>query len=90
MDGEELCELFQALGHAAVEGRELAQVFSNAGQLLVGLAQQTMGDDVGDILAGNTHLFEAIAHPAQLLGYEGEAGTVEECLLQAAQEAEGG
>jgi len=89
VDGEEPGKLVQTLGHAAVKGRELAQVLGDAGHLLVGLAEQPVGDDVGDVLAGDAHLLEAVAHPAQLLGDEGKAGAVEERLLQATEEAEG-
>ncbi len=77
MDGKELSKLVQPLGQTAVEGRELAQMLRDAGQLLVGLAQQPVGDDVGDVLAGDTHLFKAITHAAQLLGYKGKARAIE-------------
>ena len=88
MDGEEPGELAQALGQGRIEAGEGAQVLGDAGQLRVVLAQQALGDHVGDILARDAHLLEAIAHPVQLVGHEAEAWVVEERLLDACQEAQ--
>ena len=64
VDGEKLGELLQPFGHAMVEGRELAQMFGDLGQLPVALAQQTVRDHEGDVLTGDAHLFETVAHAA--------------------------
>ena len=56
MDREERDELFEAFGHAAVEGGELLKVLPNLGLLLLGLAEQAFGDDVGHVLADDADL----------------------------------
>ncbi|MEI2688596.1 MAG: hypothetical protein V9H69_02365 [Anaerolineae bacterium] len=58
--------------------------------LRVALAQQPLGHHVGDVVAGDAHLLEAVAHPAQLVGHEAKARVVEQRLLHASHEAEGG
>src|SRR5947209_19785924 len=54
------------------------------------LAEEPLGDDVGNVVASNSNLFEAILHPSQWLGDELKPRIVEERLLHSGDESEAG
>ena len=88
VDREQPHELFQSLGHAAVERDELLKMLPNLCALLVVLGQQPLGNDVGHVLPHDANLLETILYPAQALGYELEFGIVEQTLLKSGDETE--
>ena len=88
MHGEEAHELVHALVHAAVELGEGRQVLADFGLLVGGLLEQPLGHHELDVLAGDEDLLEAVLHPADAVGHEGEAGAVENGFLDAGDEAE--
>jgi hypothetical protein len=81
VNGKELGKLIEPLRKAVVQRSEPPQVLANLGDPGIRLAQQTMRDHVRDVLAGDTHLSEAVTHAPQLLGDECEPGAIEECFL---------
>ena len=88
MDREQVHVLVHALVHAPVEAGERGQVFPDLRLLLAALAQQASGHDELHVPPGDADLLEAVLHPADAVGDEGEAGAVEDGLLHAGDEAE--
>ena len=88
MHREEAHELVHALVHAAVELGEGGQVLPDFHLLVGGLLEQTLGHHELDVLAGDEDLLEAVLHPADAVGHEGEARAVEDGFLDTGDEAE--
>ena len=86
--GKRRNELFELLGHPAVEWGELLKVLPDLGLLLVGLPEQPLGDDVGHVLADDASLLEPVLDPHQAGGDELELRVVEQALLQPGDEPE--
>ena len=88
MDREQVHVLVHALVHAPVEAGEGREVFPDLRLLLARLAQQALRHDELHVPPGDADLLEAVLHPADAVGDEGEAGAVEDGLLHAGDEAE--
>src|SRR3989304_3167684 len=88
MYGEEAHELVHALVHATVELGEGSQVLPDFHLLVGGLFEQTLGHHELDVLASDEDLLEAVLHPADAVGHEGETSAVEDGFLDTGDEAE--
>ena len=90
MYGEEPTNsLHVQLVHGAVELSEALQVLTNERLLLRVLSEESLRDDIGNVLSSDSHLFETVPlHPPHRLGDELEARVVEQTLLYAGHEAE--
>jgi len=88
MDGKETNELFELLGHRAIERRELLKMVPDLGLLFVRLLQQPLRDDIGHVLTDDPSLLEPVLDPHQAGGDELELRVVEQALLQTGDEPE--
>ncbi len=84
---EEAHEFVHALVHASVELGERGEMLPYFHLLFTGLLEQTLGHHELDIFAGDEDLLEAVLHPANALGHEGEAVTVENGFLDTGDKA---
>jgi len=88
MHREQLDELIHPLVHGPVQRCELRQVLAHQRLLLRILLEEPLGDHVGDIVASNAHLLEAVLDPTQAVRGELEPWVVEQTLLDTRDEAE--
>jgi len=88
MDRKKANELFELLGHRAIERRELLKMVPDLGLLFVRLLQQPLRDDIGHVLTDDPSLLEPVLDPHQAGGDELELRVVEQALLQTGDEPE--
>ena len=81
-------EVLKPLVHPPVEPGEWLQVLGDPCPLLVGFPQQTLGDDMLDVLPGDAELVEPVLHPAHAARHMLESGAVEYRFLNTRDEAE--
>jgi hypothetical protein len=73
MDREKTDELLHSLVHRAIERGELVQVLADQ-RLLLGILFQ---NPLGDVIASDANLLEAVLHATESIGDELEARIVE-------------
>ena len=88
VDRKQVHVLVHPLVHAPVESGERREIRTDLRLLLAGLPQQALRHDELDVAPGDEDLFETALYAANAVGDECEAGTVEEGLLHAGDEAE--